>query len=160
MIKGYAAWAQKISRGEHLSATSRQSKGFLYQTNPTFNRPKSPHNEDLFLMGDFNLDYLDHKHEYVSDLKQIAPIFGLKQHIKETTRYSLNQNGLGHVKGSCLDLIFTTSPYIQQSGTLNFNLSDHLAVFITRKKDQNLNTKITLKGDLIGIISSRISKRA
>ena len=35
-----------------------------------------PHNEDLFLMGDFNIDVLDSKLDQVRELKQTATTFG------------------------------------------------------------------------------------
>ena len=51
--------------------------------------------------------------------------------IKEPTRYS--KSG-GAITSTMIDLIFTNSDSIQQVKVLDINVSDHLAVMITRKK--------------------------
>ena len=53
-------------------------------------------------------------------------IFGMKQFVNGITRHSKSK--------SCIDLIFSNSEYISDSGILDLNLSDYQAVFITKKQ--------------------------
>ena len=66
---------------------------------------------EVILMGDLNLDIFDKNikpaKEIVNTLKQL----GLRQLIKEPTRYSHNKN-------NCLDLFFTYSDIIARSGVI------------------------------------------
>ena len=81
--------------------------------------------EDLILMGDFNIDFLDKK---TNDFKLITTLLrqvGLDIHIKEPTHHSKNRN-------SCLDQIVSNSNFIENSGVENYNISDHFLVFIIR----------------------------
>ena len=56
----------------------------------------------VFLIGDFNIDYLDKLSENTKQLKSLLKEFGLNQMITTPTRFS-------NVKNSCLDLICTNS---------------------------------------------------
>ena len=58
--------------------------------------------------------------------------------VKEVTRFS-NHN-------SCIDLIFTNSNYIANSGTLDVNLRNHKKIFLTRKQLKSQNTPTTFSG--------------
>ena len=85
--------------------------------------------EDLILLGDLNIDFMDKKS---SDFKQIDSLLsqiGLVAHIKEPTHFSKNRN-------SCLDQIVSNSNFIETCGVENFNISDHLMVYVIRKKSQ------------------------
>ena len=94
---------------------------------------------DLFLMGDFNIDYLDKKSQDTKKLKTILKQFGIDQLINKPTRYSL-------LRDSCLDLLCTNSDYIAKSLVCNINLSDHEMVLLTRKKVTIKQEKITFVG--------------
>ena len=85
-------------------------------------------NVDLFLVGDYNIDYSNNRAigHSTCNLKDLERGTGLKQIIKSITRYG--------VKNSMIDLILTNSDYVAKSGTLNLSLSDHQATFVTRKK--------------------------
>ena len=56
---------------------------------------------------------------------------GLRQLINSPTRY-----------GNVLDLVYTNSDYVAARGVLDIALSDHLLIYVTRKK---LKTKTTSK---------------
>lgn len=52
---------------------------------------------------------------------------GLKQVIKSDTRCSLTSSTM-------IDLCFTNVSHLHSAGTININISDHLATFIVKKK--------------------------
>ena len=82
-------------------------------------------NYDIFIMGDFNIDYKKPNNLDTKLLKWFEQRSSLKQIINDVTRYSTTD--------SCLDLIFTDSIDIFDSGTLDVNLSDHEMIYVTRK---------------------------
>ena len=84
-------------------------------------------NTDLFILGDFNVDYLDKKNKDFTELNTTMKSLGLKQLIKGPTRF-------GRTKNSCLDLVFSNSDCISASGLINVNISDHFPVYTSRKK--------------------------
>ena len=88
---------------------------------------------DVFIMGDFNIDRIKRENDY----RQLSTMFetkGYNQLINEITRYS--------TQSSCIDLIFTNSNQIFESGTLPVNLSDHEMIYVTRKKVKIKNRKV------------------
>ena len=95
-------------------------------------------NVELYLMGDFNIDFLDKKDKNVKELIQTMKSAGNNFLIKDQTRIG--------GKASCLDQIFTNSNYISNSGILDVNLSDHLAVYCSRKKMKSASLKINFEG--------------
>ena len=94
--------------------------------------------KDIFIVGDFNIDIKKKSESNSKNLIQTMNTFGLKQYINGITRYGKSN--------SCIDLIFTNSEYICNSGILDLNFSDHQAVFITKKKFKIKNSKIEFKG--------------
>ena len=68
---------------------------------------------------------------------------GLKQQIKEPTHISF-RNGVS--TKTRIDLIFTNSDLISQALVLDLNLSDHLAIMVTRKKMYTKPGKFEFKG--------------
>ena len=80
-------------------------------------------NREIFLMGDFNINYLnpqDHSTKLLLDFEQLN---GLKQLILLPTR------GV-----NCIDLLFSNSNDITNAGVLPLNISDHDLIFATKKK--------------------------
>ena len=71
---------------------------------------------DVFLIGDFNLDYLDNRVTGVKDLKLLLKQFGLTQYIKDPTRFSSTRD-------SCLDLICSNSNNISMAQTCTINIT-------------------------------------
>ena len=88
-------------------------------------------NVEVFLMGDFNIDWKDKKSPMVKELDLTTSMWGLKAMFKEDTRIGVT---LGTVKGSCIDNIFTNSEYILNARILSWNYSDHLVVAVKRKR--------------------------
>ena len=80
---------------------------------------------DIFLLGDFNVNYKDATSSNTKTLKWFEQRIGLKQIITDITRFS--------DRNSCIDLIFTNSGSISNQGTLDVNISDHEMIFVTRK---------------------------
>ena len=81
----------------------------------------------------------DTLYPHSKDILSLMTSFGMKQKNWETTRYSSQIN-------TCIDLIFTNCDYISNSGTLDLNISDHQAIFVTKKKQAVKNNKIKFKG--------------
>ena len=80
---------------------------------------------EMFLIGDFNVNYKEITSPNTKTLKWFEQRIGLKQIISDYTRYLANS--------SCLALIFTNSNTIYNKGTLDVNISDHEMIFVTRK---------------------------
>ena len=87
---------------------------------------------EFFIMGDFNINAFE------KELNNIMNSYGFKQFIEKTTRYSYNNK--------CIDLIYSNSDFVSNSGTLDWNYSDHQAIFISRKKPFVKHTKTSFVG--------------
>ena len=108
-----------------------------------FDKAKLRNNTDIFLLGDFNIDLGDPNAIDSKELSFITRSLGLTQIVKEPTRVSFRD---GVPKRSKIDLIFTNSDFVKKTATLDLNISDHLAVFLTRKKVQVKKEKISFQG--------------
>ena len=99
-----------------------------------------PHIEksDVFIGGDFNIDYVRSRQENTKKLKHFATQHQLTQYIKESTR-PLQSDAV-------IDLIFSNCTNIQYSGTLPWNLSDHIPVIVNIKKKKAILEKAEFKG--------------
>ena len=93
---------------------------------------------ELFILGDFNIDYSNQTSPGYKDVKWLEQRLGLQQLINLPTRYS-------HVN-TCIDLVFTDCKHVMKSGVANVNISDHQAIFITRKH----TTKTKIKSEFTG----------
>ena len=80
---------------------------------------------DVILGGDFNIDY-QRCSASRKILKDFEYRFGLTQMIQDKTR-PLHSN-------TTVDLIYTNNPSFMKTGTLDLNISDHLPIYIIRKK--------------------------
>ena len=89
-------------------------------------------------MGDFNIDMLDKSCDLCKEFNSLISSHGLKPHIFESTRKG--------TKESCLDNIYSNSDIIKYSGKLDWNFSDHQAVFVNRKKTFEKMSKIKFIG--------------
>lgn len=76
---------------------------------------------EFTLIGDLNIDYLKKDCRHVKALKILESNHGLAQIIKSPTRVTAHNSTL-------IDLCFTNISNVFQSGTLNYNLSDHLPI--------------------------------
>ena len=93
-------------------------------------------NIEMLIMGDFNIDYKKTTSADFKLLKDLERKFLLSQLIKSPTRIT------NKVK-STIDLIFTDINYVQDSGVLPLTISDHLPIYIIRKKEKNIKTSKT-----------------
>ena len=94
---------------------------------------------ELFLMGDYNIDFLDKKDPKSKKLLDMIEPLGLRQLIKEPTRLTLDRN-------SCLDLFITNCDNICKVGVSTINISDHLPILLTRKRIKSLERKCNFTG--------------
>ena len=83
--------------------------------------------EDLILMGDFNIDFLDKNSQDFKLLNNLIKQTGLDILINKPTHFSSQKN-------SCIDQILTNSNFIENSDVEDFNLSDHQLIYTIRKK--------------------------
>ena len=94
---------------------------------------------EMTVMGDVNIDYkLRHTKDY-SLIKDFERDFQLKQLIDKPTRITPRHS-------STIDLIFSNMEYISDSGVLDIKISDHLPIFIYKKKDKIKQSFSTTKG--------------
>ena len=78
---------------------------------------------NIHILGDFNINYLNKRTEAMKHLRHFEVSTGLNQLIRKETRYD-----------SCIDLIYSNSDIISNSGVLNVSLSDHNVIFVSSKK--------------------------
>ena len=100
-------------------------------------------NTDIFLLGDFNIHFKDKTTPSYRELDFMTGTLGLKEVIDAPTRISFRK---GQVTESALDLIFTNSDFVSGTKVLDYNISDHLGVLVTRKKLCTKPGKIDFKG--------------
>ena len=98
---------------------------------------------DIFLLGDFNINFNDKKSCSYRELDFTTQSIGLRQVIESPTR-SVFRDGV--LASSKIYLFFTNSDCIEGTRTLDMNLCDHMAVSITRKKTYTKVEKIDFKG--------------
>ena len=83
------------------------------------------HECDIFVGGYFNIDIQRTNSIDTKKLVKFFKLIQLKQEIYTVTRPDSN---------ATLDLIASNCDIIKESGTLDINISDHLPIFIIRKK--------------------------
>ena len=83
---------------------------------------------EVFLLGDFNINYLNGRAVETKLLKEMEKETGLHQLITEPTRCA-RTNTLS-------DLIFTNCTCVRECGILGANISDHEAIYVNRKKEK------------------------
>ena len=93
---------------------------------------------DIFLGGDFNINYQKYRQDNTKKLKHFAIQHQLTQYIKESTRPLQND--------ATIDLIFSNCSHVQYAGTLSWNLSDHIPVIVNIKKKKTYLEKAEFKG--------------
>ena len=94
---------------------------------------------ELFLMGDFNIDFMEKTNANCKKLMDLIKPLGLRQIIKNPTRLSAN-------KLSCLDLLITNSNSIENVGIVDINLSDHAMILCSKKQKKITKTKCNFVG--------------
>ena len=96
---------------------------------------------DVYICGDFNIDYLHRDDPKTKALISFLRTFGLKQHIQVATRLT------GFSK-SCIDFIISNIAVnkVCESGVLCEVLSDHHPVYLCVKKKRSHNEYCKIKG--------------
>ena len=87
-------------------------------------------NEEVIVLGDFNIDYKNKKSINYRKLKNFERSNSLEQKISTTTRNTKNSSSL-------LDVAFTNIKFVKEAGTLDSFLSDHQPIFLLKKKERN-----------------------
>ena len=93
---------------------------------------------DLIMGGDFNIDFSKTRKENTKKLKHLSTKYNLIQYIKTPTRPIDNE--------SVIDLIFADCRFVQNSGVLTWNLSDHLSTYMIIQKSKKVYTREQFKG--------------
>ena len=91
-------------------------------------------NGELYIMGDINIDLLKKRNSDVKQVKDLFRDYGLNQYIKDPTRITFGTSTL-------IDIMATDSNVISEAGVLLHSISDHLPVYMIRKKGANLVEK-------------------
>ena len=94
---------------------------------------------DLFVLGDFNVNYMNKKTPDYKKLHFFVQANGLSQHIGSTTRNSDKSKSL-------IDLALTNSKFVSCSGTLDHYLSDHQPIYVVHKKSRDTRQSVSFKG--------------
>ena len=92
----------------------------------------------MFILGDFNIDYSNSTSLGYKDIKWFEQRTGLQQLISTPTRLS--------TVNIRIDLIFSNCKYIIHSGVADVNISDHQAIFMTRKHTSKIKKNAEFTG--------------
>ena len=97
--------------------------------------------KELWILGDYNIDFLKRSENNTKKLFEFLRTNGLKQYISVPTR-------LSGFSRSCIDLIVSniSENLVVSSGTLVDAISDHLPVFMCIKKQRNISEFQKIKG--------------
>ena len=91
----------------------------------------SDKNKELFMLGDFNIDYLSSDCHLKKKLLSKVNTFNLTQVVDQPTRVFIKT---GTKSSTCIDHIYTYVPeHCSKSISLSIGFSDHNLVAITRK---------------------------
>ena len=85
---------------------------------------------DMFMLGDFNVNYQNKSSPDYKKLNFFAQSNGLTQHIMNTTRNTDKTKSL-------IDLALSNSKFVSHSGTLEHFISDHQPIYIIHKKGRD-----------------------
>ena len=94
---------------------------------------------DLFLLGDFNVDYKNMSSPNYKKLSFFAQSNSLSQHIKTTTRNTDKTK-------SIIDLALSNSKFVSKAGTLNHFISDHQPIYVIHKKVRDMRKSVQFIG--------------
>ena len=94
---------------------------------------------ELFVLGDFNIDYNSKALLRKFKVKNFESKYNISQLISTCTRITEST-------ATILDWAYVSTEHISAYGTLNHNISDHLPVFVVRKKERNKCRKKEVEG--------------
>ena len=95
--------------------------------------------KEILFMGDFNIDYSQKQAANTKKLVAFQNRLGLTQIVKKATRYS------SHSK-TMIDLILTNMENCDSAGVIELHISDHLPIFVIKKKQRDPRHKISFTG--------------
>ena len=118
---------------------SGMSSRFFEELNQSMENSQEYINAETTILGDINIDYkLRHTTDF-DKIKEFERDFQLKQFINSPTRITRRNS-------SILDLIFSNMEHIESTGVLDYQVSDHAPVFITKKKQKTKKSSYMTKG--------------
>ena len=82
---------------------------------------------EFVIMGDMNVNYRDRQNKAFDSMKEFECVYNLEQLIKDPTRITNRCK-------STIDLIWSNMEHISNSGVMDTILSDHLPVYVVKKK--------------------------
>lgn len=94
---------------------------------------------EILVHGDFNIDYSKKHCIWAAELKSWEMSMGLTQLIKSPTRVS-------RTSASVIDLCFTNMKFACLSGTIGASLSDHVPIFVLKKKSRESYKSCAFRG--------------
>ena len=93
---------------------------------------------EIFITRDFNVNYKDTQDVKSKALKMVEHAHVFTQYINDFTRYAQNN--------TCIDLFYTNCKHVMNSGTLDLNMSDHQAIYVTRKHSSKVKKSLDFSG--------------
>ena len=96
-------------------------------------------NKEIIFLGDFNINFSAKKLVDTKKLVAWQNRFGLSQKIQANTRVTKQS-------GSLIDLIFTNVVDCSASGTINLHVSDHVPVYLIKKKASDNRQRECFRG--------------
>ena len=93
-------------------------------------RSSKASNREFWIGGDLNLDWNKRNHVQLQSIKSSLRECGLKQLISGVTRPLCTG-------GTCIDWLITNSKFVSDFGVANDLISDHLPVYVVKKKIRN-----------------------
>ena len=94
---------------------------------------------EVWVLGDFNIDYLKRSDKGTKMAIEFARIYGLRQLVQSATH-------LTAFSASCIDLIFTNAQFVVSTGVLTDVISDHFPIYACVKKKRERRTYTTVLG--------------
>ena len=90
---------------------------------------KSKFDIEFTIMGDMNINYRDRHSKSFELLKEFERVYNFTQLISDYTRVTSKSK-------STIDLIWTDMSHINSSGILDIHVSDHMPVYMVKKKQR------------------------
>lgn len=106
--------------------------------------------KELIILGHLNIDLLDKRSYGAKKATELGHALNLTQIISDPTRVSRNTSSL-------IDVCYTNINHISESGTLSWTASDHLPIYLIKKRSlKYLKRKPHL---LVGITPNWVQRR-
>lgn len=93
---------------------------------------------EILIIGDFNMDFTTSKPTH-NMIKYFELTNEIKQVITTPTRIT-------RYNKTIIDLAFTNMKYCTETGTLNYNISDHKPIYVIKKKPRNIKKTTVYRG--------------